>query len=73
MKNTKIFNNKNYFFKNDNPKTFYGLPKDINFCSICTYSNQKPNSEREYKHSIKKKNQLYILMKKIFVLLAMYR
>lgn len=58
MKNTKIFNNKNYFFKNDNPKTFYGLPKDINFCSICTYSNQKPNSEREYKHSIKKKKPI---------------
>jgi N-acetyl sugar amidotransferase len=31
--------------------TFYGLPKRIFFCSKCTYSNQKPNSEKEYKHT----------------------
>jgi N-acetyl sugar amidotransferase len=31
--------------------TFYGLPKRVFFCSKCTYSNQKPNSEREYKHT----------------------
>ena len=34
------------------PDTYYGLPKDICFCSRCTYSNQKPNSEKEYKHNI---------------------
>lgn len=31
---------------------FYGLPSDIEFCSRCTYSNQKPNSEKEFKHTI---------------------
>lgn len=32
------------------PKQFYGLPRDVSFCTRCTYSNQKPNSEKEYKH-----------------------
>ena len=58
MKITKKYILKDYSLGNNNPKTFYGLPKDIKFCSKCTYSNQKPNSEQEYKHSIKKKNQL---------------
>ena len=44
--------------KINNPKTFYGLPKEIKFCSSCTYSNQKPNSDAEYKHSIKKKKPI---------------
>lgn len=34
------------------PDIYYGLPPDIHFCSRCTYSNQKPNSEKEYKHNI---------------------
>jgi N-acetyl sugar amidotransferase len=33
------------------PEAFYGLPKDIVFCARCTYSNQKPNSDKEYKHT----------------------
>ena len=36
----------------DNSEIYYGLPKNIRFCSRCTYSNQKPNSEKEYKHNI---------------------
>ncbi|MFO3548116.1 N-acetyl sugar amidotransferase, partial [Legionella pneumophila serogroup 5] len=36
-------------------ETFYGLPSDVMFCSKCTYSNQKPNSEKEYKHTINAK------------------
>ena len=31
---------------------YYGLPEDIYFCARCGYSNQKPNSEKEYKHKI---------------------
>lgn len=27
------------------------MPADIAFCARCTYSNQKPNSDREYKHT----------------------
>lgn len=34
------------------PRRFYGLPEKVMFCSRCTYSNQKPNSEKEYKHNI---------------------
>lgn len=34
----------------DNPKRFYGLPKEVLFCKKCTYSNQKPNSAREFEH-----------------------
>ena len=30
---------------------YFGLPREIRFCARCTYSNQKPNSEREYRHS----------------------
>ena len=33
------------------PEQFYGLPAEILFCRSCTYSNQKPNSDKEYKHT----------------------
>jgi N-acetyl sugar amidotransferase len=32
-------------------QAFYGLPKEVAFCARCTYSNQKPNSEKEYRHT----------------------
>ncbi len=35
--------------------SFYGLPKQVIYCSTCSFTNQKPNSEKEYKHNIKKK------------------
>ena len=31
---------------------FYGLPQEVRFCVKCAFSNQKPNSEREYKHTL---------------------
>ncbi len=34
------------------PDAFYGLPREIQFCARCGYSNQKPNSEKEFKHNI---------------------
>ena len=34
------------------PPAFYGLPPQVRFCARCGYSNQKPNSEKEYKHNI---------------------
>ena len=34
------------------PRVYYGLPKDVTFCVRCGYSNQKPNSEKEYRHTI---------------------
>jgi N-acetyl sugar amidotransferase len=30
---------------------FYGLPKEVRFCSKCVISNQRPNSAVEYKHT----------------------
>ncbi len=41
-------------YNNKSKKSYYGLPKKIIFCSKCTYSNQKPDSEKEYTHTIKK-------------------
>lgn len=37
------------------PPAYYGLPQEIRFCACCGYSNQKPNSEKEYKHNISSK------------------
>ena len=39
-----------YKDKTNKPKIFYGLNPEIKFCRRCTYSNQKPTSEKEYKH-----------------------
>ena len=33
------------------PEQFFGLPSTVDFCTQCTYSNQKPNSDQEYKHT----------------------
>lgn len=43
-------NTSNYSEQLDNPQRFYGLPQNIEFCTRCTYSNQKPNSAREFEH-----------------------
>ena len=51
-------NNSDYKKGNNNPKVFYGLPKEIKFCNNCTYNNQKPNSEIEFKHNIKTKKPI---------------
>ncbi len=32
-------------------KTLFGLPFDVKFCKKCVISNQRPNSEYEYKHN----------------------
>ena len=34
-----------------NGAAYYGLPKEITFCSSCVISNQRPNSEFEFKHT----------------------
>ena len=47
--------NFDYKKENNNPKAFYGLQKEIKFCNNCTYSNQKPISEIEFKHNINTK------------------
>ena len=35
----------------NNPEVYFGLPSTVKFCKKCTYSNQKPLSEVEFKHS----------------------
>ena len=48
--------NKNIFKESiKNPKSFYGLNPQIEFCKKCTYSNQKPTAEKEYSHKINTK------------------
>tara|TARA_B100000963_G_scaffold1809_3_gene1380 strand:+ start:22547 stop:23848 length:1302 start_codon:yes stop_codon:yes gene_type:complete len=49
---------KEYKKGNNNPKIYYGLPREIKFCSKCTYNNQKPNSEIEFKHNINTKKPI---------------
>lgn len=55
IKFPKKINKNLYKPKIKRPKVYYGLEKNIKFCDKCTYSNQKPNSEKEYKHKIKTK------------------
>ena len=52
---SKKINKNLYNPKINRPKVYYGLERNIKFCNNCTYSNQKPNSEKEYKHKIKTK------------------
>lgn len=33
-------------------KTLFGLPETVLFCKLCTISNQRPNSEVEFTHTI---------------------
>ena len=35
----------------DNLEAFYGLPREVKFCKRCVISNQRPNSDVEFKHT----------------------
>lgn len=35
----------------ENPETLYGLPQQIEYCSVCVISNQRPNSAVEFSHT----------------------
>ena len=37
--------------------TFYGLRKDVKFCTNCVISNQRPNSAVEFAHKISSKKK----------------
>ncbi len=39
-------------------KTFYGLPHNVEFCSKCVISNQRPSSSIEFKNVIKEKKNI---------------
>ena len=36
---------------NSDNETYYGLPANIEFCKSCVISNQRPNSDVEFKHT----------------------
>ena len=38
-------------------RAFYGLPNKVRFCKKTLISNQRPNSELEFKHNIKTKKK----------------
>jgi len=38
-------------------EVYYGLPREVRFCKKCVISNQRPNSEIEFKHNIKTKKK----------------
>jgi N-acetyl sugar amidotransferase len=43
------------------PKTFYGLPRNIEFCQSCVISNQRPNSAVEYEHKKETKKKTILI------------
>jgi len=49
-------------------KAFYGLPKKVVFCKKTLISNQLPNSAIEFKHTIKSKKKLHLLIKMEFLI-----
>ena len=56
-----------YRFDIKRPTTFYGLPSVVKFCKKCTYSNQKPISEKEFEHKVATKKTVLGLTIKEFV------
>ena len=65
-------NLKNYRHSSSNNAVFYGLNKKVEFCTKCTYSNQKPNSEKEFTHTLKTIKPTVKLKKKMSVMLVMF-
>jgi len=55
IKKPKTINLKQFKKNKSELDAFYGLPREVLFCKECCFSNQKPNSEQEYKHSISTK------------------
>ena len=46
-------------------KTFYGLPNKVIFCKKTLISNQRPNSDIEFKHRLNSKKKHLILIKMV--------
>ena len=54
-----------YRFDVKRPTTLYGLPSVVKFCKKCTYSNQKPISEKEFEHKVATKKTVLGLISRI--------
>ncbi|MBL4652379.1 MAG: N-acetyl sugar amidotransferase [Flavobacteriales bacterium] len=50
-----ILDKKKYDLPKGELERYYGLPADVNFCSKCVMSNQRPASAIEFKHTIDSK------------------
>ena len=44
--------------KNNKHKSYFGLPQDVNFCSECVISNQRPSSTIEFLNSTTTKKEV---------------
>ena len=44
-------------------RPFFGLPRKVIFCKKTLVSNQRPNSEIEFKHNIKTKKKTMFISK----------
>ena len=42
-------------------EAFYGLPKQVQFCTECVMSNQKPNSCYEFEHTAQSKKRTMVI------------
>ena len=47
----KKINFSNYKKDIKEPQTFFGLGRKIEYCKVCTISNQRPVSELEFEHN----------------------
>jgi N-acetyl sugar amidotransferase len=41
-------------------EAYYGLPHDVQFCKKCCYSNQRPSSTKEFKHTKDSKKETLV-------------
>ena len=41
----------------DHYEAFFGLPQNVEFCSRCVISNQRPNSTVEFQHTVESKKE----------------
>ena len=41
-----------YGIELDHYEPFFGLPRNVKFCSRCVISNQRPNSTVEFQHTV---------------------
>ena len=45
----------------DELEAYYGLPREVKFCTVCVMSNQRPNSAVEFEHTRDSKKQTLAL------------
>ena len=46
-----------YGIESDHCEAFFGLPQNVEFCSRCVISNQRPNSTVEFQHTVESEKE----------------